>query len=1286
MQRTSVSPILPLIVLVLFAQAAWAGDALSFFNNWFVTGDYAVSGVGLRGTGVNGWATGAINMTGVPGNAEPVAAFLYWSTAESTRTPSARIGYFNGHEIQAAVLGSSQNPSPACWSSGGTTGPQGTAGFVYRADVLRYLPVNAGNVRLANGPQTVKLPDSGGNGNGNVVFTNGASLVVIYRVVTPGNPASTPLRAVVIYDGIFTMDSHSAGMTQNVAGFYQAASNPAARITGIVANGQPGFSSPFTVNGTSLGTSPFVGAQGARWDNFTSNFALAANSSVFPTQLTVGNNQTCLTTAALVASMNVQDSDGDGLLDVWESNGLHRNTQVSPATFGTCSDYPAEPCVNLPAMGALPGTKDIFVQIDWMNGYGDGTGGVGGAGLHDHMPKLPALKQVADAFAAAPHGIHVHFDVGNHYQGIQPECSGVCSFIIPAVDGQGGVPNAQGGSDIDENSLVCHDTAAHPCNYHVPYPVLSFEFGFASVRDGNHLLGISPHFAQNRKDIFHYGLFAHALGGPYDINGHPVDPHTGEPTNVPLSYSGIAHRPGGGFMVSLGLWRSDIPENDQVGSVQVQAGTLMHELGHNLDLSHAGLSTQPNCMPNYPSVMNYLYQTRGLTDAAGNEHVDYSNGGLSGFSVVENSLNNTNLGLATPYRIRFYGPLVAGDPPGAVSQLHCDGTPITDGTQETRLESPAPGTPDWSNGTVPGGSPFSYDVNFDGTTGGTFTDQPDWNSLNLQQIGAGYRFGGLSLGAFATDGGVFATDGGVFATDAGALATDGGVFATDGGAFATDGGAFATDGGVFATDGGVFATDGGAFATDAGDLDFRTVVLSSVDAPGGLTATPTLISIVLNWTPPDTGNIDSYNIYRCAVISPAVSCTPAAFKTISGGIAAASFTDSVNDFASSGAACGDPGKTCYNTTYIYSVTSVVHGVESGFSKTASGIVKHLFIKADDKTRVYGAPNPTLTFTTTGLDPGLTGTTICTTIAGQSSNVGDYPINCSGLTPAAGVTYTPGTLHVTKANATITVSPYHVTYNAAAHTATGRATGVNGEDLTAGLNLTGTTHTNAGDYPSDTWSFSGGTNYNDANGIVHDIIDKANATIVVTAYSVPYNGSPHTATGKATGVNSVDLSAGLTLTGTTHTNAGDYPTDGWSFSGGINYNDANGTIHDQILYLFTLSPLKSPATLGSAIPIGWTLQGNPSGPITSMSTLVEMDSVFNGASVPRGGCVASNVGVSAILYKFPIGATGNSNFRYASGFTFNWDTTTAGSTGKGCYTVILSLDDGSKRMTNAVQLK
>ena len=45
-----------------------------------------------------------------------------------------------------------------------------------------------------------------------------------------------------------------------------------------------------------------------------------------------------------------------------------------------------------------------------------------------------------------------------------------------------------------------------------------------------------------------------------------------------------------------------------------------------------------------------------------------------------------------------------------------------------------------------------------------------------------------------------------------------------------------------------------------------------------------------------------------------------------------------------------------------------------------------------------------------------------------------------------------------------------------------------------------------------WTFSGGTNYNDASDDVAIVINKANATINVTPYQVIYDGNPHTATG------------------------------------------------------------------------------------------------------------------------------------------------------------------------------
>ena len=71
--------------------------------------------------------------------------------------------------------------------------------------------------------------------------------------------------------------------------------------------------------------------------------------------------------------------------------------------------------------------------------------------------------------------------------------------------------------------------------------------------------------------------------------------------------------------------------DDQVGTLNVQIGTLMHELGHTLTLTHGGTffnsndfpnvpSYELNCKPNFLSVMNYLFQIRGFVDGV----FDYS--------------------------------------------------------------------------------------------------------------------------------------------------------------------------------------------------------------------------------------------------------------------------------------------------------------------------------------------------------------------------------------------------------------------------------------------------------------------------------------------------------------------------------------------------------------------------------------------------------------------------------------------------------------------------------------
>ena len=94
--------------------AAAPGDALSFFKNFFVTGDYVVAGVSLRGTGVNGFATGAIDLTGadIPDRADIMGAFLYWETVATQNSTTGA----SGAGFRSTLPGELPSPPIAAYS------------------------------------------------------------------------------------------------------------------------------------------------------------------------------------------------------------------------------------------------------------------------------------------------------------------------------------------------------------------------------------------------------------------------------------------------------------------------------------------------------------------------------------------------------------------------------------------------------------------------------------------------------------------------------------------------------------------------------------------------------------------------------------------------------------------------------------------------------------------------------------------------------------------------------------------------------------------------------------------------------------------------------------------------------------------------------------------------------------------------------------------------------------------------------------------------------------------
>ncbi|WP_406699643.1 PKD domain-containing protein [Singulisphaera sp. Ch08] len=232
----------------------------------------------------------------------------------------------------------------------------------------------------------------------------------------------------------------------------------------------------------------------------------------------------------------------------------------------------------------------------------------------------------------------------------------------------------------------------------------------------------------------------------------------------------------------------------------------------------------------------------------------------------------------------------------------------------------------------------------------------------------------------------------------------------------------------------------------------------------------------------------------------------------------------------------------------------------------SGDVSIVIAKADAVVTVngYGGTYDAAAHGATGSAAGVGGVDLSTGLY-LGSSFTDAPGGTASWTFTGGTNYNDqsGTaaIVIAKADALVTVNGHNGTYDALAHGATGSATGVGGVDLSTGLYL-GSSFTDA---PGGTasWTFTGGTNYNDQSGTAAIVIAKANATIVVTPYHVTYNAAAHTAIGSATGIGNVDLSAGLMIGGTTHTNAGNYNGDIWTFAGGTNYNEASGTVSNQI---------------------------------------------------------------------------------------------------------------------------
>src|SRR5207237_132649 len=149
------------------------------------------------------------------------------------------------------------------------------------------------------------------------------------------------------------------------------------------------------------------------------------------------------------------------------------------------------------------------------------------------------------------------------------------------------------------------------------------------------------------------------------------------------------------------------------------------------------------------------------------------------------------------------------------------------------------------------------------------------------------------------------------------------------------------------------------------------------------------------------------------------------------------------------ASLSDPGSKLGN----YSVTN--NGALLTVTKAPLSVI------VDNKSKVYGDANPTLTGTLTGVKNGDNITASYSTTATPSSPVGSYPITATLNEPGSKlgnytVTNTAGALSVTPAPLTVTTDPKSRLYGDANPTLSGSIAGIkNSDNITASFSTTAT---------------------------------------------------------------------------------------------------------------------------------------------------------------------------------------------------------------------------------------
>lgn len=415
------------------------------------------------------------------------------------------------------------------------------------------------------------------------------------------------------------------------------------------------------------------------------------------------------------------DSDGDGLLDSWETAGLDVDGDGSID-------------IDLPAMGADPMHKDLFVELDYMPDAGWSLFG-------SNRPTQAVITEWKRAFCAAPPntggvlnpdgrpGVNLWVDTGglmavypdgmetpigpcscgdsadNDDDGMADNADPDCLAFAPDLGEDGAGPwtcdddTDNGGGDgadrLDPDCLVYDfartetDIAHGSCLDGVdndndglfdtsdPDCKVGDDFGGGNEIEATDISGLTTlfyaikatNFSSERAMVFRYGLSARParnndgtstgsnsattlndttqawlidewLERPVEITDgrgagqkRTITGNTATQLTVDTSWSTTPDETSE-YEISRVGGRGELGGNDFI-EFNHSAETLMHELGHTLNLAHGG-DVEDNCKPNYVSIMNYDHRP-GIFQVGGVGGQDLDGDGVEDGVIIDYS-------------------------------------------------------------------------------------------------------------------------------------------------------------------------------------------------------------------------------------------------------------------------------------------------------------------------------------------------------------------------------------------------------------------------------------------------------------------------------------------------------------------------------------------------------------------------------------------------------------------------------------------------------------------------